>query len=388
MRKSGNNKKKYDNIYKKSLILFFLIFICSIFIFNLFSKDVEFSEEENRNLASKPEFSLQHLFQNKFTSKFEKYVSDQFIFRDDWINIKSHVERLLGKKENNGIYICSNDYLISKFQKPSTEAFKEKLDTINTFCENNKNVSRYVMLVPNKISILSDKLPFSTPTKDQNEYITKFYSGLNEGIKNVNVYDTLNENKDKYIYYKTDHHWTTEGAYYAYLEYCKQAGLKPKELSTYDNLEVTRDFDGTLYSKSGIRNISADKINIYLPKEKDTLVVNYIDENKKSPSLYVSEKLKTKDKYAVFLGGNHSLIKIDTLNTNNKNLLVIKDSYANSFIPFLASHYSTITIVDPRYYSSNIHSLIKDYNITDVLFLYNTNTFFEDDSILFINDEA
>ncbi|MBW9157890.1 DHHW family protein [Clostridium tagluense] len=382
----NSNRKKYNRIYIKSLTLIFLLFIFSVMILNIIVPSKDFSEEENRKLKNKPKFSVNNLLHNKFTSKYEKYISDQFILRNFWINVKSRTEILTGKKENNDVYLGDNNYLIAKFKKPSKEDLAEKLKAINTFSHDNKELSKYIMLVPNKVEVLKDKLPAFAPVENQLQYINKFYSGLDKDIKSINVFDTLNKNKDKYIYYKTDHHWTTDGAYYAYLEFCKSSGITPKDISDYDINEVNNKFYGTLYSRAGVKNVDSDIINVYLPKTHEDILVNYIDEKKKSTSLFNSSSLNTKDKYSVFLGGNHPIIKTSTMNLNNKNLLVIKDSYANCFIPFLTSHFSEIIVVDLRYYSDDVNTLIKDYNITDVLMLYNTNTFFEDESILNISN--
>ena len=382
----NNRRRKYNNIYIKSLTLIFLLFIFSVMILNIIVPDKDFSEQENRKLKSKPKFSVDNLLYNKYTSKYEKYMADQFILRNFWINVKSSTEIISGKKENNDVYLGDDKYLIAKFKRPDKDNLEEKLKAINTFSSGNKELSKYIMLVPNKIKVLQDKLPEFAPVDNQLEYINKFYSGLDKSIKTINVFDTLNKNKDKYIYYKTDHHWTSEGAYYAYLEFCRSSGITPKEASSYNIKKVNNEFYGTLYSRAGVKNIDSDAINVYLPKNPEDVLINYLEEKKKSASLYNSSSLNTKDKYSTFLGGNHPIIKISTMSNSAKKLLVIKDSYANCFIPFLTSNFRDIVVVDLRYYSDDVNTLIKDYNITDVLMLYNTNTFFEDESILNISD--
>lgn len=382
----NDKRKKYNNVYMKSLMLLFLIFIFGMFILNILGKDKDFSDQENRKLKTKPVFSVDNLLYNKFTSKYEKYIADQFVFRNSFINVKSVSERVMCKKENNDVYLGHDDYLIDKFKKPNKDDFNERLKAVNAFSNKNKDLSKYIMLIPNKVKVLEDKLPAFTPVENQTEYTNKFYSGLEKDIKPIDVFGILNKNKDKYIYYKTDHHWNTEGAYLAYLKFCDSAGITPKEAGEYNIMPVSNDFYGTLQARVGTKNTDSDTIKVYLPKKEEWVVVNYIEEKKKSASLYNSKSLDSKDKYSVFLGGNHSIVKIDTKVSNNKNLLVIKDSYANCFIPFLTSHFSSIIVVDLRYYAEDINTLIKDYNVTDVLMLYNVNTFFEDSSILNISD--
>lgn len=381
-----NNQKKFNTLYKRLLALIFIFFIFIVLILNILTKDKSFSESENRNLKTKPKFSIEKLLYNNFTKKYEQYISDQFIFRNFFVNIKSSVEKLIGKKENNNVYICDDKYLISKFNKPNKEDINEKLKAINTFIKVNSKLSNYIMIVPTKIKTLEDKLPFFAPSYDQLKYINNFYSSLDKSVKKINVFDILNNNKNKYIYYKTDHHWTTEGAYLAYLEFCKTAKLTPKLSKDYNIDTVSNSFYGTLYSKSGIKSVSPDKINVYIPKKEDNVIVNYIEEKKKSVSLYNSKRLNTKDKYSLFTDGNHPLIKINTSSESDKNILIIKDSYANSIVPFLTTNYKNILVVDLRYYANKIQDLIKDNNITDTLILYNANTFFEDESILDISE--
>ncbi|WP_251862549.1 DHHW family protein [Clostridium sp. Marseille-Q2269] len=384
-----NFKKKpkvYHTLYKRLLGLLFVLFIFIVLIINAISKDKTFSVVENRNLKTKPKFSLENLINNQFTKKYEEYISDQFIFRNLWINIKSSTEKLMGKKENNDVYIGHDDYLIDKFKKPDQEDVDEKIKAVNTFVKNNSSLSNYIMIVPTKIKVLEDRLPKFAPSYDEVKYINDFYGSLDKNIKRINVFDALNKNKDKYIYYRTDHHWTTEGAYYAYLEFCKKSKIKPKFDKEYNIDKVSNSFYGSLYSRSGISDIEPDDINVYLPKQEENIIINYIEEKKKSVSLYNAEDLNTKDKYTLFTDGNHPVIKIQTSSKSNKRLLVIKDSYANSFIPFLTSHYSDILVVDLRYYANKIEDLIKDNNITDTLILYNASTFFEDESILDISE--
>ena len=142
-------------------------------------------------------------------------------------------------------------------------------------------------------------------------------------------------------------------------------------------------FKGTLSAKSGFRSGETDELDVFLPNGDNTIssVVNYVDEQKKSASFYDTSKLNTRDKYALFFGGNHAQIKISTPTESNNTLLVLKDSYANSFIPFLAQHYRKIIMIDPRYYYGDLEQLLQVENVQEVLYLYNANTFFADTSL-------
>ncbi|MEY8304404.1 DHHW family protein [Anaerosalibacter bizertensis] len=183
------------------------------------------------------------------------------------------------------------------------------------------------------------------------------------------------------IYYKTDHHWTSKGAFYAYKRLGESMGFYPHGNDYFDIKEVTDSFYGSLYSKGRFRNIKGDSIELYIPKKSENCTVEYYDEKKISNSLYNMESLKEKDKYTVFLNGNHSLLKINTDISNSKKLLIIKDSYANSLVPFLTGHYNEIYMIDLRYFNEDLSKFIKENNIDDTLILYNVKTFFEDNSI-------
>lgn len=373
------NKNK--KVYTRILALVFIISIFGIFFMNIFSKDKNFSEEENRMLAKKPKFSIDRLLEGRYTEKYEKYVEDQFVFRNSWIGVKSTVDKLLGRKEENGVFLSKDGYLIEDFKKPEEKNLEETIKAMNNFNEKYKGINQYALIAPNAVSVLKDKLPKNVPVEDQRVYIEKLKSSLNSNIKFIDTYNTLESHKDEYIYYRTDHHWTTLGAYYAFLDAVEEMGLTPKD-NYYDIETVTDEFYGTLYSKSGFKGISPDSIEVYIPKdENDQVLVNYEEEKKKSGSIYNSEKLKEKDKYEVFLEGNHPLVKINTLVNNNKKLLLIKDSYANSFVQFLTPYFNEIVIVDPRYYYGDIDKLISEEGITDLLYLYNANTFFSDNNI-------
>ncbi|MGE7624057.1 DHHW family protein [Viridibacillus sp. NPDC096237] len=371
---------QYEKIYKCTMVGLLSLFIGGMFSVNILTPNKTFSYAENRKLEQFPEFSFRNLTEKKFTSNYEKYISDQFAFRDFWISVKSDMERTIGKKENNGVYIGKDGFLLQKFSKPEEQDVKSKIEAINNFHLANPNVKKHVMLVPTAISILENKLPNYVSRGDELTYINKVKKSLDKDINFINIYPVLSSKKDEYIYYKTDHHWTTKGAYYAYQELSKNMKFTSTKNESFNIKKITNSFYGSLYSKAGFRNIDPDSIELYQSK-KDKYKVEYIDENKTSTSLYEMNNIKKKDKYTVFLNGNHPLMKITTDNKNEKKLLIVKDSYANSFLPFLLSHFSEIHVVDLRYYNESLNMLMQKNKINDMLLLYNTNTFFEDSSI-------
>ena len=368
--------------YKRILAISFLLFLIILVFLNFIIKPKEFSDSENRMLTQSPKFSIDGLFEGRFIKKYEKYKSDQFVFRDMWINIKSTIDKVSGKKENNGVYLSRDKYLIENFKKPNNDYVNQNINAINKFSKIHKDIKGYAMVVPNAVSIMKDKLPKFAPSANQRDYINSFKSKLSSDIKFIDTFDILSNHNGEYLYYRTDHHWTTLGAYYSYLEACKIMNLKANSKDNYSIERISNNFYGTLSSKSSFNVHKPDVVDVYIPKSSDDeVIVNYVKEKKKEGTLYDSESLKKKDKYTVFLEGNHPIVKINTTSKNNKKLLLIKDSYANSFVQFLTTHYSEIIMIDPRYYYDDIENLVKSEGITDLLYVYNANTFFQDSSL-------
>lgn len=372
---------RYDNMYKNLMAILLLLFIGIIAALHLLTPDRSFSESENRVLEKLPDLSLQDLSSGRFTSNFEKYVSDQFAYRDVWIGVKSDADRLMGKKESNGVYLGDDGYLIQKFTAPAAGDLEDKSEAILAFGNATPGLHKYVMLVPTAVTLLEDKLPSYAQASDELGYLDQVRQALPSDIRFVDVYPALYAERKQPIFYKTDHHWTTRGAYSAYRELCRQMGILPQEEDDFYIRQVTNEFYGSLYSKSGFRRLQPDIIELYVPKKDHSYAVEYVEEQQISDSLYEMDNLNKKDKYTVFLNGNHALIHIITGHSEGKKLLVVKDSFANSLIPFLTEHYSEIYVVDLRYYEEDLVKLVQEQDIQDMLLLYNIQTFIEDPSI-------
>jgi len=359
-----------------------IIFIITISIIGVFSiwfllkKPILFSENENRYLTMFPKISLKSLAEGKLTSKIEEYINDQFPLRDFLVGIKTNVEILLGKTKINDIYIGKDNYLIPTFNKNNN--FQKIIDTLNTF-ENRISVPVDLIIAPNSIEIYSEKLPINDEKNNGIKEIEKIYNSYDGNV--INVHEILLKNKLEYdLYYRTDHHWTTYGAYYAYNEYIRQIGKDKKLLSNYNINLISSDFYGTSYSKANYYSLPAD--DIYLFEDNFNYKVNYVVENKIENSPYNTNYLNKKDKYSVFLDNNHALIEIDNLdNSNGENLLLVKNSYGNSFAPFIAADFDTVSVIDLRYYKTDVSAYVQENNITRVLILYDINGIYTDPSI-------
>nr|WP_068785743.1 DHHW family protein [Paenibacillus phocaensis] len=363
------------------MAILLLVFLGALPVAGWLTPDRKFSPEENRMLEPRPKYSLHALTSGKFTVDYEKYVSDQFPFRDFWIGVNSDTGRALGQKESNGVYLGKDGYLIQQFQPPARERVAENAEAIRRFAAATPNLQIYVMLAPTSLTINKEKLPAYAPVGDELASLKQMRDALGDTIQFVDVYPALSANRQEYLYYRTDHHWTTLGAYYAYRELCKQMGIVPQAKTEFELRQVTDQFYGSLYSRSGFKHLRPDEIELWLPKIEEQITVEYADEQHSAGSLYAMENLNAKDKYAVFMNGNHGFVKITSPQAAEKKLLIVKDSYANSLIPFLTKHFSEIDIVDLRYYDGDLSALVRDREIHDLLVMYNINTFFADPSI-------
>ena len=372
-------RKRSAKIYFRITCIFLLFMILAICA-NIFLPDKEYSESENRMLAQFPEFSMANLSSGKYMTDMEDYVTDQFFFRDQWINLKVLEDMTLGKRESNGVYIGKQGYLM---QVPENnidmDSVENNLNGIREFAQRHKDVNTVMTLVPNAAYILEQLTPANAPVRDQSQDISLVENNVGDVLNFIDLTDTMSSHRDEPIYYKTDHHWTTLGARYAFETLYSALGIVPAQ--DYTIYPVSYTFSGTLASRSGYDR-SQDTIDIYVPQDMDTeCVVNYVEEGEKTASMYESSALDQKDQYEVFFGGNHSRIDITTPVEENKNLLIFKDSCANCFIPFLQPYFRSIIVVDPRYYYDDVDRLVTDNSITDILFLYNVDTFMTDTSL-------
>ncbi|MFT4144085.1 MAG: DHHW family protein [Mobilitalea sp.] len=365
--------------------IFFLVFtvLWSAFIlWNLITPAKVFSENENRYLAAIPEFTFDKFIKGDYMNGINDYINDQFVLRDDWISIKTMLERVMLKQDINSVYFAKDGYLIEKHtDKEVSEQLAEKnKEYLVQFVD--KYISKLgkdrvkAILVPTASEILTDKLPLFATGYDQNKYMDKLMASLPEGTF-LDLRDTLMKHKNEYIYYRTDHHWTALGAYYSYEHWCKETGIKPLKKEQFDIILATDEFYGTLHSKVNVK-VKPDEIYLYQMKEDMDyqLLYNLTD---KTNSLYDYSKLKGKDKYSVYMGGNNPVVEIETNNKNGRKLLVIKDSFAHSFVPFVVNHFEKTYMIDFRYFNGSMEAYVEENGITDVLVLYNTMSFVKDD---------
>lgn len=376
------------------IIIVFIGFFVLISGASLIIKDREFSPNENRYLAETPELSWDNILSGKFQDGLEDYLRDQVCFRDGWITVKTGIQKACGDTDIGGAYVGKDGY---DFEKITPEDVDEKQvdrnikaveDFFMTASETIDKQKLSFLLVPTSGLVMQEKLPKNARLFDQAKYIDQVQKAMKD-YNFVDVRDTLMDHNDEYIYYKTDHHWTSAGACMAYDAWRERTG---GEAETEDGLVknvVSDKFRGSLYSKILDADSAYDEIWTYgLQKDeafgsKDCTVT--IDEKQQLDSIYDDEKLQEKDKYAYFLGGNYGQVHIQNQKAaskaKGKNILIIKDSFANSFVPFVTQDYENIYMVDLRYYNGDMKAYLQEHEITDVLVLYNVSNFISDRNI-------
>lgn len=366
-----------------NIILLFCILIFGFTFATLVKPETKHSEAENRDLAAMPEFRAETLLNGEFESDYETYLTDQFILRDAWIGLKTTVERLLQKKESKDIYFAADDYLIEKH----TGAFTSDTAALNIrvlqqfaqkYEERFGRAHMTFMVVPNAVDILRDKLPAYAAPYDEEEYLTQIETVLPEGTW-FDAGAVLRGHADEEIYYRTDHHWETLAAFYVYQEWARRQGYTVPSEEDFDVETVTEEFEGTVQSKLGIET-RPDSIELYLPKNDPFYTVEK-DGSEPSYRVYDYSALDTKSKYNIFFGGNYALARISTRANTGRSVLVIKDSYAHCFVPFLIPEFDEIDMLDIRYYNQKLSELIEERGYTDLLFLYNAAGFAEDTAL-------
>lgn len=370
-------RKLYGKLFLSSMSCVILL----ILFINIAFPDREFSDMENRYLSLFPGFKEMKNVNGGYLKKLDSWFQDQFAGRDRIITAGTYFEKLLGRNEINGVFPVRHDMLIFRYTENTQEVTSEKASAVNAFADALPDAEFSFIMVPNKAEIYRDFLPENYSGERQEEYINEFYSLIDGRIIKINPTQSLKEVRDDYIFFNTDHHWTQKGAFTAFQDYTKMTGKEFSGSDEYDVVRAAGNFYGTLSSKTGLYG-KADGLDLFIPKINQDYIVSIPSEKKKMTGVYDTEKLNGKDLYTTFLGGNYDILTIETDLPGEESLMVIKDSYANAFIPFLLKYYPRITVVDLRYFSGDLLRLADDYRITEVLFLFNVNTFSDDDSIL------
>lgn len=366
--------KKYYRMY--SVVIF--VILAGFGLFSLVLPENNFSENENRYLEKYTEPSVSGIVSGEFQNSFETAFSDQYIGRDRWMMLSTSVEKMLGFCDISDVYIGKDQYYFAKTTQ----------DTINQ--KNYLQNLRYVeylgksqpgkvqlLLAPTPASILRDKLPLSAPYYDAQAMYDSADTVLKK-TKHIKTFSMLEEYaRQNQVYYRTDHHWTLLGAYAAYCAYCNENDVVKHTYGYFAAKKITEDFYGTMYSK--VLDPLAKSDTMYAASNIPLADVECDGDSQSG--VYDVGKLTQKDKYAYFFGGNYGEVKITMNEDASKKLLVIKDSYANSFVPFLMGDYDQITMLDLRYYRKSIQEYVKNDDFDQILVLYEMSNFAQDTNL-------
>ncbi|WP_300755238.1 DHHW family protein [uncultured Oscillibacter sp.] len=372
--------------YSRFLSAFFCVFLGGLLVWHLLLSDRDRSDVENRTLAQFPEFSWEDLKDGSFTKGVEEYFADQFPLRDQWTGLKARTEQVLGKREFNGVYLCG-DALIAKVEPPKDGLEEKNLSYVSRLAES-AEVPVYLGLIPSAAEIWRDRLPRGAESWDQAAFIAR---GLElEGVEPIDFLTALRDHAGERtwegIFYRTDHHWTTLGAYYGYAALMEALGRggevpEPEAVKARD-LPVSNGFQGTLYSQSGIHWLEPDSIEFWV-EESGLTVTSWRDGTPKEAGLYDYDYLGKKDKYSAFLGGNQPLCVVKNPEGEGK-LLVIRDSYADSLAPFLALHFEEVHLLDPRYYRYSAAKYAEDNGLDAIAVVYSVPNFITDRNLVLL----
>ncbi|MFQ7612510.1 MAG: DHHW family protein [Roseburia faecis] len=366
-------------IFKRLPGVIFMVLLLGLAGKEALSHQRTYSPVEKRELQTRPEISITKVLDGRFQKKYESYLRDQFPGRDHWVSFQTDMELFMGKNEIHNVYIGKNHYLLEHYTEKEfdPQQISKNLQALEKFVGKTKqNADVHVMMVPTKSWVLREKLPaFAPHYKEQ-----KFYDALQQKLEKedvlISVEPVLDAHKEEEIYYRTDHHWTTLGAWYAYEQYTKAVGGDLQRAQGKKKFRcISKDFYGTTYAKINYAR-QADKIEIY--ESADKLRVVYNMGEKKTKTLYDFSFLKTADQYSVFTGGNQAVLEITGGIKNGKTLLLIKDSFANSILPFLAEDYEKLVVVDLRQLNVSGDRLLEMFSPTDILILYNSAQFAQD----------
>lgn len=367
----------------------FILFIFGFAIWFLINPKADYSSSEKRYLQKFPTVSVNSVLDGKFGTDFEKYFADHFPMRTQWVGANAYFNLSVGNNGADGVYNCKNGYLINK-PILDTDTLESNVQTIADFAKS-VDVPVTVTLVPSTGYIANDVLPAVHDTYTDDEKIENAQKVLTES--GADFVDLRSAFKNAYangtqLYYKTDHHWTTAGAYTGYTEICKSLGITHADKSLF-TVEKYNDFYGTTYSTSGFWLTQPDTIEIWNNKNntEKNISVEIIegDEKQDYHSMYFYNHLKEDDKYPVFIDGNHAMTRIKNTNAAGGKIILVKDSFSHCLAPFLAENYSEVILVDMRYYKNSISELAQQEKPDNILVLYGIDNLATDTDIAWLS---
>lgn len=340
-------------------------------------------ELENRKAAQLPAFSVSALLDGSWQSGFARWMQDQFALRDVWVNTQRAADEIVFQKvEEGGILLGKDHWMFTKLftvdDAPQKQLAKN-VQAVSDFAAAHPGKVTF-LLAPSASVIYPEELPTGAPMADENAMLDDIFTTVGQSASVLDLRPTFTADKNEYLYFKTDHHWTADGAYYAYRELMKAKGMTASALTDYTRTEYP-GFIGSFYQYSNqsdtLKN-NPDTVVAYTPTCND-LTYTDTDGNQKTGHV-VSDATQYSEgnKYLCFICGDQPYERIDNPNiTDGSSCVVIKESYGNAFVPFLVNSYQTVHVVDYRYFSGNLIDLVKENGIQDVIYVNNANALIE-----------
>ncbi len=301
--------------------------------------------------------------------------------------VTGSVNVAFGQRETDGIYLGEDHQLLAEVAKIDESQVARSMSAINQFAYSRSDISFYLALVPSPAAILSDKLPANAEIVDEKEQFEEIKGQVGKRLTYVDLWDVLQEHKEDDVYYKTENLWTTKGSYYGFETLASSMVLNLDNMPELAAYAVSADFNGSLSKESGFEKNYVEPIYFYAARNSDEEATVLVEsDTKTTATLYDAEALETDEQLNLFLGGDKGYLDIHTLSGGNRKLLLVKDTYANSMVPFLAYFFQEIVVVDSDHYSGSAKEILREKDITDVLFLYGGDDFVTTDSICKVLD--
>lgn len=368
----------FDVIDSKKNKIFFFVFVAvwaALVVWNFLVPRRDFSEAENRSLAQWPDFTVMRLLDGDYMDDVNTFFNDQFAGRDWWVSSQSLMEVATGKREVKDVYI-GDGALLRNYAEEDTAISDYNLGKMNELAAAYGKPT-YFMLVPSSTGVQPEKLPPFADEWDEGAYIAQAYAALDDAVTTVDVFGALRQHQQEYVFYRSDHHWTTYGAFLGYQQLAPLMGLPQRGQTDFEVSTLSTSFWGTNQWRTGYPLVKRDTMEQYTSGTVARYVVTAIDGvnfvEKEYDSIYFDEYLARMDKYSYFLGSLQPGMTIFTNAQTDRKLLVIKDSYAHCLVPMLLDDYSEIRLLDFR---SNIEAeYVEAEKYDDILLLMSTDVF-------------
>lgn len=274
---------------------------------------------------------------------------------------------------NSVVVVDKSAYELFTYREDVAESYAAAVNKLGKKLDGKAQV--YDMLIPLSSSVtFPDNLQDKIKSTDQREAMEKVFGMVHDPVKSIDIYDSLMSHRTEYIYFRTDHHWTALGAYYAYEDFCQAKGIEPADISSYE----TKEFDGFIGSfyndtKAQVLKDNPDTVVAYVPKSDATIHVTASDGTEYDwEIIYDVSSYASSLKYSTFVAADNPISVIENKNVaDGSSCIVVKESFGNAFIPFLVDHYQTIYIVDYRYYTGNVSDLVDAKKVDDVILMNN-----------------